>query len=270
MRTVRIALSISLLTGALALSGVARADDATPTAGGAPAGGDETTKTFYALGLALAQSLDVFALSEGELNAVIEGLTDSIKKKKLKVEFQEYKNKIRALAKERAQKLVDAEKNAAGTTLDKAASEKGAVKTESGLVYLEMKAGNGPSPKASDKVKVHYHGTLRDGTVFDSSVQRNEPATFPLDGVIPCWTEGVQKMKVGGKAKLTCPSKLAYGERGSPPNIRPGAVLTFEIELLGIEQEDKAAKEKEGEGKTEPKGEAAEPPKGDAKDPGSK
>ena len=83
-------------------------------------------------------------------------------------------------------------------------------------------------------MKVHYHGTLTDGTVFDSSVQRGEPATFPLDGVIPCWTEGVQKMKVGGKAKLVCPSAAAYGDRGQPPNIRPGAVLTFEVELLEI------------------------------------
>jgi FKBP-type peptidyl-prolyl cis-trans isomerase len=81
---------------------------------------------------------------------------------------------------------------------------------------------------------VHYHGTLTNGKVFDSSVERKEPATFPLNGVIPCWTEGVQKMKVGGKSKLVCPSELAYGERGAPPDIGPGATLVFDVELLEI------------------------------------
>ena len=95
-------------------------------------------------------------------------------------------------------------------------------------------AGSGPSPKATDTVKVHYRGTLVNGTVFDSSYERNEPAEFPLNQVIRCWTEGVQKMKVGGKARLVCPANIAYGERGSPPQIPGGATLVFEIELLGI------------------------------------
>ena len=102
-------------------------------------------------------------------------------------------------------------------------------------LYFEIKPGTGESPKATDTVKVHYHGTLRDGTVFDSSVDRGEPATFPLNRVIACWTEGVQKMKVGGKSKLICPASIAYGDRGAPPKIMPGAALVFEVELLGIE-----------------------------------
>jgi len=118
--------------------------------------------------------------------------------------------------------------------LEKAAAVPGAIRTESGLVYRELKAGTGPSPKATDEVKVHYRGTLVDGTEFDSSYKRNEPATFPLYQVIPCWTEGLQKMKVGGKAQLVCPSSIAYGDRGSPPEIPGGATLIFEIELLGI------------------------------------
>jgi FKBP-type peptidyl-prolyl cis-trans isomerase len=118
--------------------------------------------------------------------------------------------------------------------LDKAAAEPGAIRTPTGLVYRELKAGSGPSPTASDIVKVHYRGTLVDGTEFDSSYKRNEPATFPLGQVIPCWTEGVQKMKVGGKSQLVCPSTIAYGERGSPPVIPGGATLIFEVELLGI------------------------------------
>ena len=97
-----------------------------------------------------------------------------------------------------------------------------------------MKPGTGPSPKATDKVKVHYHGTLPDGTVFDSSVQRGEPIVLPLERRDPCWTEGVQMMKVGGKSKLVCPSDIAYGDQGRPPAIKPGATLVFEVELLEI------------------------------------
>ncbi len=120
-------------------------------------------------------------------------------------------------------------------TITKAAAEKGAVKTDSGMVFLSLKEGTGPSPKATDVVRVHYRGTLVNGTEFDSSHSRGQPAEFPLDRVIKCWTEGVQKMKVGGKAKLTCPASLAYGERGTPGGpIPPNATLIFEVELLAI------------------------------------
>ena len=118
--------------------------------------------------------------------------------------------------------------------LDKAAAEPGAVKTSSGLIYRELTPGNGPSPHATDMVTVNYRGTLADGTEFDSSYKHGGPIPLPLNGVIPCWTEGVQKMKVGGKAKLTCPADIAYQERGAPPTIPPGATLVFEIELVKI------------------------------------
>ncbi|RYG09738.1 MAG: FKBP-type peptidyl-prolyl cis-trans isomerase [Burkholderiales bacterium] len=114
------------------------------------------------------------------------------------------------------------------------AKEPGAVVTASGLVYRSLKEGAGTSPKATDTVKVHYKGTFPDGREFDSSYQRNEPTEFPLNRVIPCWTEGVQRMKVGGKAKLTCPSAIAYGTRGAGGVIPPNATLHFEIELLAI------------------------------------
>jgi FKBP-type peptidyl-prolyl cis-trans isomerase FkpA len=124
---------------------------------------------------------------------------------------------------------------AQGGVVDKAASEPGAQKTESGMVYRTLKEGTGPSPKATDTVRVHYKGTFPDGKEFDSSYQRGEPTEFPLNRVIKCWTEGVQKMKVGGKAKLTCPPALAYGERGAGGGaIPPNAVLQFEVELLSI------------------------------------
>jgi FKBP-type peptidyl-prolyl cis-trans isomerase FkpA len=127
-----------------------------------------------------------------------------------------------------------ADSAAAKAYLQKAATEPGAVKTSSGLVYSELRAGSGASPRPSDVVKVNYRGTLIDGTEFDSSYKRNQPAEFPLDRVVPCWTEGLQHMKAGGKARLVCPSEIAYGEEGSPPLIPGGATLIFEIELLGI------------------------------------
>ena len=115
------------------------------------------------------------------------------------------------------------------------AKEKGALVTPSGLVYKSIREGTGVSPTATDNVKVHYRGTFADGSEFDSSYARSAPAEFPLGGVIPCWTEGVQRMKVGGKAKLTCPSKLAYGERGAGGGkIAPNTPLQFDVELLEI------------------------------------
>jgi FKBP-type peptidyl-prolyl cis-trans isomerase FkpA len=117
--------------------------------------------------------------------------------------------------------------------LTKAAAEPGAVKTASGLVYKELRAGTGPSPTATDTVKVNYRGMLTNGTEFDSSYKTGKPATFPLNGVIPCWTEGVAMMKVGGKAQLVCPASIAYGAN-SPPPIPPNSTLVFQVELLGI------------------------------------
>ena len=117
--------------------------------------------------------------------------------------------------------------------LDKAAKEPGSIKTPSGLIYTEVEPGTGPSPTATDTVKVHYRGTLMDGTEFDSSYKRNEPAEFPLTSVIPCWTEGLQRMKAGGKARLVCPANIAYGAEGRP-GIPGGATLIFEIALIDV------------------------------------
>ena len=124
--------------------------------------------------------------------------------------------------------------HAQDAALERAAKEGGAVKTESGLIYRSLKDGAGGSPTAADTVRVHYRGTFPDGKEFDSSLARGKPAEFPLNRVIKCWTEGVAKMKVGGKAKLTCPPAIAYGERGAGGVIPPNAVLQFEVELLGI------------------------------------
>jgi FKBP-type peptidyl-prolyl cis-trans isomerase FkpA len=203
----------------------------------AAAGPEPTTedqKTLYALGVAAGQGLTVFNLTEAELEMVKAGMTDVVLHKPLKAEVQPYAGKIQELQRARLAVIADAEKKAGQAFLDKAASAPGATKAPAGFVITTLKPGAGESPKASDKVKVHYQGTLTDGTVFDSSYQRGEPVTFPLNGVIRCWTEGVQMMKVGGKSRLVCPADLAYGERGAPPRIKPGATLVFEVELLEI------------------------------------
>lgn len=116
-----------------------------------------------------------------------------------------------------------------------AAKEEGAVLTPSGLVFRSLQDGNGAHPKATDKVTVHYKGTFPDGREFDSSYKRGQPIDFPLNRVIACWTEGVQRMKVRGKAKLTCPPEIAYGARGAGNAVPPNATLIFEVELLGIQ-----------------------------------
>jgi FKBP-type peptidyl-prolyl cis-trans isomerase FkpA len=195
----------------------------------------EDEKTLYALGAAVARNIAPFDLTEAELKHVQAGFTDGALKKDVG-DVQSYFPKIQELQNARIATAAESEKKSGEAFLAKAAAESGAKQTPTGLVYSEIKAGTGPTPAATDTVKVHYHGTLPDGKVFDSSVERKEPATFPLNGVIPCWTEGVQLMKVGGKSKLVCPSSIAYGDRGAPPDIKPGATLVFEVELLAIEK----------------------------------
>jgi FKBP-type peptidyl-prolyl cis-trans isomerase FkpA/FKBP-type peptidyl-prolyl cis-trans isomerase FklB len=191
-------------------------------------------KAFYSFGFNLSQQLLMLNLTPAEFELVKSGLTDGTLKKTPKVDVKESYPKFQQVARDRVAANAVAEKKLGQEFLDKAAKEKGATKTASGIVIQEIKAGTGELPKATDKVKVHYTGSLIDGTVFDSSVQRNAPATFPLSGVVKCWTEGLQQVKVGGKAKLICPSDLAYGDQGRPPQIKPGATLVFEVELLEI------------------------------------
>jgi FKBP-type peptidyl-prolyl cis-trans isomerase FkpA len=194
----------------------------------------EDQKAFYALGVAVSQSLSAFNLSDSELEMVKAGITDGVLKRPRKVDVQAYMPKIQELQQSRAAAVAEIEKKAAAGFLAKAAGEPNTKKTDSGILITTIKPGKGASPKPTDTVKVHYQGTLIDGTVFDSSIQRGEPVSFPLGNVIKCWTEGLQQMKVGGKSRLVCPPNLAYGDRGSPPAIKPGATLVFEVELLDI------------------------------------
>jgi FKBP-type peptidyl-prolyl cis-trans isomerase FkpA len=193
----------------------------------------EDQKTLYAIGEVLGRQLSVLSLSQDEMEMVKQGMTDSAAGKKPLVDVEAYRTKIQQLAMTR--RNAQGEKLAAQSKefMDKAAKEKGAVKTPSGMIYQSLREGSGASPKPTDKVKVNYRGTLIDGKEFDSSYQAGQPAEFRLDSVIKCWTEGVQKMKVGGKAKLICPPELAYGANGS--GMIPGnATLVFEVELLDV------------------------------------
>jgi FKBP-type peptidyl-prolyl cis-trans isomerase FkpA len=189
-------------------------------------------KTIYALGLAVQRSLGQFDLSAAEVDILKRAVGDAAIGKPA-IPLDEWQDRIQPLAAARGRRMAVREKAASVTYLARAAAEAGAVKTDSGLVYRELSPGTGASPKASDVVRVHYRGTLINGTEFDSSYKRNEPAEFPLGEVIGCWTEGVQRMKVGGKARLVCPSSIAYGDEGRP-SIPGGAALIFEIELLAI------------------------------------
>ena len=196
----------------------------------------EEQKTLYAVGLVVARQLSVFNLSPAELEIVKQGLADAVAGNTPEVELNAYNDKIQALARER-RKIVGAQKAAVNKDfLDKAAAEKGAVQSPSGLVYLSLKEGNGAVPGSKDTVSVNYRGTLPDGKEFDSSYKRGKPAELRMDGVIKCWSEGLQKMKVGGKAKLVCPASLAYGEAGAGELILPGATLAFEVELVEVKR----------------------------------
>ncbi len=206
---------------------------ATPAlAQGVPTTDDE--KAFYSIGVSLATQLEtVQPISERELDLLIQGVRDAIGGSTLAVEQQEGANFVRAMVEQRQAIAAKAEADAAAGFLAAEAAKKGAKTTESGLIYTELKAGKGEHPSPTDKVRVHYHGTLRDGSVFDSSVDRGKPSEFPLNRVIPCWTEGVAMMKEGGKARLVCPSGIAYGDRATG-RIPAGAALTFEVELIEI------------------------------------
>jgi FKBP-type peptidyl-prolyl cis-trans isomerase FkpA len=189
-------------------------------------------KTIYALGLSIYNSIAQFDLSPAELEIVKRAMTDAAAKKPAE-DISVWGPKIQALVQARSARVSERQKAESEAYVAKAAAEPGAVKTPSGMIYREITPGTGTPPTASDNVKVNYKGTLMDGSVFDSSYARNEPAEFPLNHVIPCWTEGLQMMKPGGKAQLVCPANLAYGEQGRP-GIPPGATLTFEVELLGV------------------------------------
>jgi FKBP-type peptidyl-prolyl cis-trans isomerase len=245
--------SLSVLASALLL--VACSESEAPVVEEAATGVDggatgtsfasDNDRVLYAIGVALGEQLTEFSLTEAELEFIASGFRDASLKAPYQVEMDVFGPQIQRFVEERMRASREAamaeqsaalatEKAAAAAFADQIAAQPGAQRSVSGLIVVPITEGTGETPDAGDTVTVHYHGTLRDGTVFDSSVERNEPASFPLSRVIPCWTEGVQQIRVGGKARLLCPSDIAYGDGGTQ-GIPGGAALLFEVELIAIE-----------------------------------
>ncbi|MGC4027606.1 MAG: FKBP-type peptidyl-prolyl cis-trans isomerase [Steroidobacteraceae bacterium] len=227
--------TLILIAAVVGLAGCAQAAQPTPKT--------DDEKALYALGVILSRNIQSFNFSDKELELVKAGVTDGARDKSQLDDkaLETLLPKLQELQNQRMAAATEKEKAAGSAYLTKAAAEKGATKTGSGLVIKTVQEGTGATPAASDVVKVHYTGKFVDGKVFDSSLERNEPVTFPLSGVIPCWTEAVQLMKVGGKAQITCPPELAYGDQGRPPQMRGGATLVFDVELLDIVKPEDAA-----------------------------
>ena len=213
---------------ALLVSGVAL--PRTSTAAAKPE--TEEQKTLYAIGAAMSRSTERLELSEAEIKDLLRGLSDGLAGRELE-KPEEFGPEFEAFMNQRMDEVAKREKEASTEFLTQAATEKGATKAESGLVYREEKAGTGDSPKPDDMVEVHYTGTLRDGKVFDSSRERGATETIQLARTMECWKQALPKMKPGGRAIVTCPSDIAFGDRGTEM-VKPGAVLRFDIELIKV------------------------------------
>ena len=195
----------------------------------------EREQTLYAIGVRLGRSLSPFLLSESELETVLLGVRDAVLGRELVVNETARQSQIDALLRERRAPALAEERKASAEFLAQAAQQPGALRTPSGLVMRELRPGSGPMPQAADSVRLHYHGRLRDGNVFDSSVERGVPAHVALARALPCWREALLSMQVGEKSELVCPAELAHGASGNPPRVAGGAAVVYEIELLSID-----------------------------------
>ena len=192
-------------------------------------------KISYALGLSMGQNLMGSGVTSLNYQDLAQGIEDVLTKQQPKITYQDAQQVLGQFFQELEAKIAGAAKADGEKFLAENAKREGVQVTASGLQYEVLEATIGQKPKATDTVKVHYEGTLIDGTVFDSSYERGEPIEFPLNGVIKGWTEGLQLMSVGSKYKFFIPYQLAYGERGAGQQIPPYAALIFTVELLGIE-----------------------------------
>ena len=215
------------LASAVALLGV--------TGAAAQDAGVDEDKVFYYLGTAVGRNLKTFEMSDDEVDEVIKGIRETMAGKQEQLNDELYSQRLNELSMERMQVAAAREAEESLEYLESMAKEDGAQRSDTGVIYLETRAGDGAQPLKTSTVIAHYKGTLRDGTVFDNSYDRGQPLTIPLSQVIPCWTEAIAKMKVGGAAKITCPSEMAYGDRATG-SIPPGSALTFEVELLEVVQ----------------------------------
>ncbi len=194
----------------------------------------ENDKIFYSVGHVYGARFKDFKLTDKEIANLIQGVRDGAANKDTGIDTRKFAFKFRDVVNARMSEVSKTEKDAGAKFLEEFVTKEGAKKTESGLAYKIIEAGSSKKAKPTDTVKVHYKGTLRDGTEFDSSYKRNKPIEFPLNRVIKGWTEGMQLIGEGGKIKLVIPSELAYGDQGAPPSIPGGATLTFEVELIEV------------------------------------
>ncbi len=224
MKTITGALLLAMLLPTAANA----ADDANK--GGEPIPKEQS----FNLGALMGNQAKINTPGQLDIEQFIKGFKDGYNGKFDQAKLAEFNQSLRTYMTAQQQKLGDAAMEASKKFLDKNAKRKGIKTTESGLQYEVVKKGKGTAPKATDKVTVHYRGTLTNGEEFDSSYSRGEPTSFPLNGVIPGWTEGVQLMKPGAKYKFYIPPQLAYGPRGAPPKIGPNEALIFDIELIKV------------------------------------
>jgi FKBP-type peptidyl-prolyl cis-trans isomerase FkpA/FKBP-type peptidyl-prolyl cis-trans isomerase FklB len=206
-------------------SSPSNADDQPPSA---------EARTLYTLGQLISRTLDTFALTSEELKWVKAGIEDGVLKRDPKVDLAAEADGLHKMQDARRLATVERERQAGLAFIAAMANAPGSKRHPSGLVLQPLSSGVGEQPDANDHVRVHYEGRLIDGTVFESSRARGTPATLPVRGVLPCWSEALQAMRVGDRSRVVCPAELAYGERGAPPVIKPGATLVFDIELLGV------------------------------------
>jgi FKBP-type peptidyl-prolyl cis-trans isomerase len=218
----------ALVASAILAHGCAQAPAAPPE----PKTDDE--KAFYSMGVALSREIAPLHLTPSELEILKAGLTDAALGRPRKAEPEAFAERLGTIADERSAAAATAEKKAAEAFLAEAAAEEGARKLPTGLVVKMLREGTGRSPNLGDTVRVRYRGTLAGGEVIDTTENESEPASVSLARMIPCWSQALQLMKEGGKARLYCPSDLAYGDRGLPPRVPPGAALVFEVELIEI------------------------------------
>jgi FKBP-type peptidyl-prolyl cis-trans isomerase FkpA len=200
----------------------------------APAAPQSDDKTLYELGVFLSSGLDSYTLSESEFAKVMAGMADGYHHRANVAAAMAYDPQWQALHVARVKALIAHEKSIGEVYLEHAAKTAGAQTLPSGLVYIPLAEGSGANPTYLDQVKINFQGRLVDGTVFDSSQGRGEPSLLRVGTVMPCLSEGLRLMKVGGRSRIVCSSTLAYGDRGSQPSVRPGATLDYEIELLAI------------------------------------
>jgi FKBP-type peptidyl-prolyl cis-trans isomerase FkpA len=247
----RYKVSALLLGAAVAAAGCQKKDAAPAGAAASPsaaasgattgANASDDEKALIALGGGMGkqarEQLKQLNLSPAEQETFKNAFLAALGGKEPQYAIEPYLPALQARAQKTASAAAVSEKQSSEAFRASAEKEAGAVKTPSGLIFKSVSPGSGATPKATDVVQANYRGTLTNGTEFDASAKHGGPQSFPLNGIIPCWSEALQRMKVGEKAHIVCPSEIAYGDQGRPPVIPPGATLVFDLELVGIQKQ---------------------------------